>query len=253
MDYRIGKMKSLKTRLKNLIDRYNVFTFIITTMAFLGYIAFLYLLLEHILELEKLDKRFSNATSLILGAFAGISLTISVENLASKIKINKLKPYILSELEFILISLIINFARLYVIYFEFLKSYDFNELFQIIEKRKKNITDCLLFKEIYSLRNKLNDFHYILETDKEIKPNIKQVYMTLFSSALTGLTPSSFNKDFVKNMLDVWREINELNKEIEVLEGLSWTEPILIHSISQRIERIAIKIDEILEKEGTNL
>ncbi len=168
-------------------------------------------------------------------------------------KIDKLKPYILSELEFILISLIINFARLYVIYFEFLKPYDFNRLFQIIEKRKKNITDCLLFKEIYSLRNKLNDFHYILETDKEIKPIIKPVYMTLFSSALTSLTVSSFDKDFVKNMLHIWYEINELNKEIEVLEGLSQTDPVLIYSISQRIEKIAIKIDEILEKEGTNL
>ncbi len=249
MDYRTGKMKNLYTRLKNLIDRYAVPELLVVIAAIL------YISLFYILSNSLLDERFSTPISLILGAFLGIYLTTYFQIFESRLKINKLKPYILSELEFILISLIINFARLYVIYFEFLKPYDFNRLFQIIEKRKKNknITDCLLFKEIYSLRNKLNDFHYILETDKEIKPIIKQVHMTIFISVLTSLTPSSFERAFVKNMLHIWYEINELNKEIEVLEGLSWTEPILIYSISQRIEKIAIKIDEILEKEGTNL
>lgn len=245
-------MKNLKTRLENLIDKYALPALLVV----IAYI--LFLLLWYFLLTPLLDERFSTPISLILGAFLGVYLTTYFQIFESRLKINKLKPYILSELEFILISLIINFARLYVIYFEFLKLYDFNRLFQIIEKRKnnKNVNDCLyclLFKEIYSLRNKLNDFHYILETDKEIKPIIKSLHMTLFISVLTSLTPSSFERAFVKNMLHIWYEINELNKEIEVLEGLSRTDPILIYSISQRIEKIAIKIDEILEKEGTNL
>ncbi len=246
MDYRIGKMKNLKTRLENLIDRYAVPELLVVIAAVL-YVFLFYLLSS------SLDERFSTPISLILGAFLSIYLATYFQIFESRLKINKLKPYILSELEFILISLIINFARLYVIYFEFLKPYDFNRLFQIIEKHKENITNCLLFKEIYSLRNKLNDFHYILETDREIKPIIKPLHMTLFISLLTSLTPSTFDRDFIKNMLHIWHEINKLNKEIEVLEGLSQTDPILICSISQRIERIAIKIDEILEKEGTNL
>jgi hypothetical protein len=249
MDYRIGEMKSLNTRLKNLIDRYDV----LASIAIIANI--LFLILWYFLLTSSSDERFRTLASLIIGGFIAIFLTIWLIRIESRIKIDKLKPYILSELEFILISLIINFARLYVIYFEVLKLYDFTRLFQIIEKRKKNnnITDCLLFKEIFSLRNKLNDSHYIPETDKEIKPIIKPVHMTLFISALTGLTPSIFDRNFIKNMLHIWDEINELKKEIEVLEGLSWAEPVLIHSILQRIEKIAIKIDEILEKEGTNL
>jgi len=238
-------MKSLKTRLKNLIDRYEL-----RIAGLMILVIALFILITYRLLGSSLDQVI---LGVLLGTYLGVLSSAYYNNIESRMKINKLKPYILSELEFILISLIINFARLYVIYFEFLKPYDFNRLFQIIEKRKENITDCLLFKEIYSLRNKLNDFHYILETDKEIKPTIKLVHMTLFISVLTSLTPSSFERAFVKNMLHIWHEINELNKEIEVLEGLSWTEPILIHSISQRIEKIAIKIDEVLEKEGTNL
>ncbi len=238
-------MKNLKARLENLIDRFEVRIVVIIIIVTASSILISYGILGPSLDQVILG--------VLISTYLAILFSIYHDNIESRIKIDKLKPYILSELEFILISLIINFARLYVIYFEFLKSYDFNRLFQIIEKRKKNITDCLLLKEIYSLRNKLNDFHYILETDKEIKPTIKPVHMTLFISVLTSLTSSRLDKAFVKNMLDVWHEINELNKEIEVLEGLSWTEPILIYSISQRIERIAIKIDEILEKEGTNL
>ena len=244
MDYRIGKMKNLYTRLKNLIDRFE--------LRILG--AILLVIVSFILIIHKpLGPSLEQvAFGALLGAYLGILFSIYYYKIESRMKIDKLKPYILSELEFILISLIINFARLYLIYFEFLKPYDFNKLFQIIEKRKKNITDCLLFKEIYSLRNKLNDFHYILETNKEIKPIIKPVYMTLFSSALTSLTVSSFDKDFVKNMLHIWYEINELNKEFEVLKESLRMDPKLILSILKRTERIAIKIDEILEKEGTD-
>jgi len=245
MDYRFGKMKNLKTKLENLIDRFELRIVGLMILLIVSFILINYRLLGPSLDQVVLG--------VLLGVLLGALSSELYNNIESRIKIDKLKRYILSELEFILISLIINFARLYVIYFEFLKPYDFNRLFQIIEKRKENITNCLLFKEIYSLRNKLNDFHYILETDREIKPIIKPLHMTLFISALTSLTPSTFNKDFIKNMLHIWHEINELNKEIEVLEGLSRTEPTLIYLISQRIEKIAIKIDEILEKEGTNL
>ncbi len=238
-------MKNLKARLENLIDRFELRIVVIIIIVTASSILISYGILGPSLDQVILG--------VLISTYLAILFSIYHDNIESRIKIDKLKPYILSELEFILISLIINFAQLYVIYFEFLKHYDFNRLFQIIEKRKKNITDCLLFKEIYSLRNKLNDFHYILETYKEIKPTIKPVHMTLFISVLTGLTSSRLEKTFVKNMLDVWHEINKLNEEIEVLKGLSWTEPILIYSISQRIEKIAIKIDEILEKEGTNL
>jgi hypothetical protein len=246
MDYRTGKMKNLKTRLDNLIDRFQLH--IVGLMIFL--IAS-FILMNYRLLGPSLDQVI---LGVLLGVYLGALSSVLYNNIESRIKIDKLKPYILSELEFILISLIINFVQLYVIYFEFLKLYDFNRLFQIIEKRKenKNITDCLLFKEIYSLLNKLNDFHYILETNKEIKLIIKPVHMTLFISVLTSLTSSRLDKAFVKNMLHIWREINELNKGIEVLKGLSRTDPSLILSISQRIERIAIKIDEILEKEGTD-
>ena len=243
MDYRTGKMKNLKTRLENLIDRFQLH--IVGLMIFL--IAS-FILINYRLLGPSLDQVI---LGVLLGVYLGALSSALYNNIESRIKIDKLKPYILSELEFILISLIINFARLYVIYFEFLKPYAFNRLFQIIEKRKENITDRLLFKEIHSLLNKLNDFHYILETNKEIKPIIKPVHMTLFISVLTSLTSSSFERAFVKNMLDVWREINELNKEIEVLKESLQMDPKLILSILKRTERIAIKIDEFLEKEGT--
>jgi hypothetical protein len=87
--------------------------------------------------------------------------------------------------------------------------------------------------------------------DRENKPSINPIHMEILSSTLNKL--SALDKDFVENILYIWHEINKLNKEIEVLEGLSRAEPILIRFISQRIERIATKIDEILEKEGTNL
>jgi len=90
---------------------------------------------------------------------------------------------------------------------------------------------------------------------EESKSSIKPIYMALLSSILSSALDklSASDKDFTEKILSIWYEINELNKEIEVLKGLSRTDPSLIRSISQRIERIAIKIDEILEKEGTNL
>ena len=90
---------------------------------------------------------------------------------------------------------------------------------------------------------------------EESKSSIKPIYMVLLSSILSSALDklSASDKDFTENILSIWYEINELNKEIEVLKGLSQPDPSLIHSISQRTERIAIKIHEILEKEGTNL
>jgi hypothetical protein len=81
--------------------------------------------------------------------------------------------------------------------------------------------------------------------DRENKPSINPIHMALLSSTLNKL--SALDKGFVENILYIWHEINKLNKEIEVLKGLSRTDPILICSISKRIERIAIKIDEILD------
>jgi hypothetical protein len=117
---------------------------------------------------------------------------------------------------------------------------------KIIEKSKTEI----------SWQDTLNYFYSLLETYKEIKPAIKPIYVTLLSSLLNNLSLSVFDKDFAEDIFYIWYEINELNRETEVLKGLSQPDLSLIsliHSISQRIERIAIKIDEILEKEGTNL
>jgi predicted butyrate kinase (DUF1464 family) len=61
------------------------------------------------------------------------------------------------------------------------------------------------------------------------------------------------DKDFAEDIFYIWYEINELNKEFEVLKEALRMDPKLILSILKRTERIAIKIHEILEKEGTNL
>jgi len=86
---------------------------------------------------------------------------------------------------------------------------------------------------------------------KENKPSIKPIHMTLLNSILNNL--SALDKDFAEDIFYIWYEINELNKEFEVLKESLRMDPKLILSILKRTERIAIKIDEILEKEGTNL
>jgi len=254
----------------------------------------MFLLLEEIPKLQLFTQILVSSFNVILGTLFGMYL----KELESKRKIRELKPAILLELRYILVSLIENFSRFYVVYFEFLKFDDLSRLFELIEKRKKDFPNYLIdeiepctmlyenyhkkyqenykritlkikelnrkdikriieklekskFTEKSSWEDTLNYFHYLLETYKENKPSIKPIHMTLLSSILNNL--SAFDKDFTENIFYIWYEISELNRETEVLKELSRTDLNLILSISKRTERIAIKIDEILEKEGTNL
>jgi hypothetical protein len=275
-------MKSLKTRLKNLVDNVPILIPVFIILWILGY--------------SLHDSILTNLSS----AFLGILFKTYLDDYISKRKVRAFKPAILLELRYVLISLIENFARFYMYYFNFLKIYDFSRLFELIRKRKKDFPNYLMndlepcvviyesyhkkylensakavlriitiqeldqkaferkvrkmkkskFTEKSSWQDVLNYFHHLLETHKEIKPSIKPIHMALISSILNNL--SAFDADFTENIFYIWHEINELNRETEVLKGLSRTDPSLIRSISQRIERIAIKIDEVLEKEGTN-
>jgi hypothetical protein len=282
-------MKKVKIRLKNLVDIYNMpIPILIIVFAILSY------------WISGPSLRYIILTNLF-SAFLGLLFGIYLEEIKLRRKIKALKPSILLELRYVLISLIENFARFYMYYFNFLKIHDFSRLFELIKKRKKDFPNYLMndlepcvviyesyhkkylenskkallriitiqeldqkaferkvrkmkkskFTEKSSWQTVLNYFHHLLETHQEIKPSIKPIHMALISSILNNL--SAFDADFTENIFYIWHEINELNKEIEVLKGLSRTDPGLIRSISQRIERIAIKIDEILEKEGTNL
>lgn len=281
-------MKNLKINLKNL-----VYTPTNTLIAIVIFLPLTYWILKPSLLEGVLTTLFGAILSMLVGIYS--------EKIKSEIKIRELKPAILLELRYVLISLIENFARFYKVYFESLKFDDLSRLFELIEKRKKDFPNYLMkdlepcvviyesyhkkylenykkavlriitiqeldqkaferkvrkmkkskFTEKSSWQDVLNYFHHLLETHKEIKPSIKSIHMALISSILNNL--SAFDADFTENIFYIWHEINELNKEIEVLKGLSRTDTSLIRSISQRIERIAIKIDEILEKEGTNL
>ena len=86
---------------------------------------------------------------------------------------------------------------------------------------------------------------------RENKPSIKPIHMTLLSSILNNL--SALDIDFAEDIFYIWYENTKLNKEIEVLKELLRMDPELILSILKKTERIAIKIDEILRKERTNL
>lgn len=271
--------KKVKIMLKNLVDNVPILIPVFIILWILGY-----LLRDTIL------------THLSI-AFLSILFGVYLDDYKYKRKVRAFKLAILLELRCILISLIENFARFYIVYFEFLKFDDLSRLFELIEKHKKDfphylidaLEPCMTVYESYhkiyqenikkitlevkKMAKKLNQedikriiekskeespwqdmlnyFHSLLETYKEIKPSIKPIHMALISSILNNL--SAFDKDFAEDIFYIWCEINELNKEVEVLKGLSQTDPSLIHSISQRTERIAIKIDKILEKEGTNL
>jgi len=295
MDYRVGEVKNLKIKLKNLADNMPILIPVFIILWILGY-----LLRDIIL------------TNLSI-AFLSILFGVYLDDYKSKRKVRAFKPAILLELRCILISLIENFAELYMVYFESLKFLDFRRLFKLIERRKKDFPDYLVnsiemsvllhknfsFHELHELREKLYQTSEKLEFEKlnqerikrieelmkknptkekfmeeyikelvkqnpllkemldsfekykENKPSIKPIHMALLNSILNNL--SALDKDLAEDIFYIWCEINELNKEIEVLKGLSRTDPSLIPSISQRIERIAIKIDEILEKEGTDL
>jgi len=282
-------VKNLKIKPKNL-----VYTPTNTLIAILIFLILIYWILKPSL--------LEGVLTTLFGAILTVLVGIYSEKIKTEIKIRELKPAILLELRYVLISLIENFARFYVVYYEYLKLYDLSRLFELIEKHKKDfpnylideLSPCVILYEsghkIYqenikkitlevkkmveksnpedikkiiekskteiSWQDTLNYFYSLLETYKEIKPAIKPIYVTLLSSLLNNLSLSVFDKDFAEDIFYIWYEINELNRETEVLKGLSQPDLSLIsliHSISQRIERIAIKIDEILEKEGTNL
>jgi len=118
-----------------------------------------------------------------------------------------------------------------------------------IEFLKEYIKEMRLRSQCHTIENVQHYFEKEKSKYEESKLSIKPIYMALLSSILSSALDklSASDKDFTENILSIWYEINELNKEIEVLKGLSQTDPSLIHSILQRIERIAIKIDEILD------
>jgi hypothetical protein len=281
MDYRIGKMKKVKKKveitLKKLTNN--------TPILILLYIIFGTWILRPLspsLRDSVLIAVFSN--------FLGLLFGIYLEEIKSRRKIRELKPAILLELRYVLISLIENFTRFYVTYFAVLRLYKFDLkwFYELTEKYGKHFTDhlmneikiCMYFYENFGTLKQedieetiklieesmkrmqlisqyptMEDVQHYFEKEKakykENKPSIKPIHMALLSSILNNL--SAFNKDFAEDIFYIWYEINELNKEIEVLKESLRMDPKLILSILKRTERIAIKIDEILEKEGNNL
>jgi hypothetical protein len=281
MDYRIGEMKKVKKKveitLKKLTNN--------TPILILLYIIF------GTWILRPLSPSLRDSVLItVFSGFLGLLFGIYLEEIKSRRKIRELKPAILLELRCIFISLIENFTRFYVTYFAVLRIYKFDLkwFYELTEKYRKHFTDHLMneikaCKAIYENFGELKqedierniriiegiimeiqlgsqyptmeDVERYFEKEKsryrENKPSIKPIHMALLSSILNNL--SALDKDFAENIFYIWCEINELNKEIEVLKESLQMDPKLILSILKRTERIAIKIDEILEKEGTDL
>ena len=272
-------MKSLKTRLKNLVNLVDYPTN--TLIAIVMFLLLTYWILKPSLLEVVLTTLFGAILSVLVGIYS--------EKIKSEIKIRELKPAILLELRYILISLIENFTRFYVTYFEVLRLYKFDLkwFYELTEKYRKHFTEHLMNEikvcmAIYENFGKLKpediersiriiegiimeiqlglqnptmeDVQRYFEKRKseyrENKPSIKPIHMTLLNSILNNL--SALDKDFAEDIFYIWCEINDLNKEIEILKESLRMDPKLILSILKRIERIAIKIDEILEKEGTD-
>jgi hypothetical protein len=297
MDYRIGKMKKVKKKVKMMrkylceVIKEGIYSlFFVMLFVFVIFFSFATLL---ILKDSPSLLPFIPFFTSIYSAFFSIPLVMYADRVKSQREIKELKSTVLLELRYTLILLIENFARFYEVYFtvlrffrfdlkwfyeltekygEYFPDYLMNEIkilmfaYENLEKseqsKQEDIEKTIEFLEKYIREMKLRsqcptmgDVQHYFEKegseDRENKPSTNPIHMALLSSTLNKL--SALDKGFVKNMLHIWHEINELNKEIEVLEGLSQTEPILIYLISQRIEKIAIKIDEILEKEGINL
>jgi predicted DNA-binding ArsR family transcriptional regulator len=122
-----------------------------------------------------------------------------------------------------------------------------------IERSIRVIEELIMEIQLGSQYPTMEDVERYFEKEKsryrENKPSIKPIHMTLLNSILNNL--SALDKDFAEDIFYIWYEINELNKEFEVLKESLRMDPKLILSILKRTERIAIKIDEILEKEGT--
>jgi hypothetical protein len=273
-------MKSLKTRLKNLVNLVDT-----TTNRLIAIVIFL-LLTYWILKPSLIE----GVLTTLFGAILSMLVGIYSEEIKSERKIRELKPAILLELRYVLISLIENFTRFYATYFAVLRpfKFDLKWFYELTEKYGKHFTDYLMneikvcmaiyenfgklkqediernirFLEKYieelQLRSQcptMEDVQRYFEEEKskyrENKPSIKPIHMALLSSILNNL--SALDKDFAEDIFYIWCEINELNKEIEVLKESLRMDPKLILSILKRTERIAIKIDEILEKERANL
>jgi predicted DNA-binding protein YlxM (UPF0122 family) len=287
MDYRIGGMekvrKKVRMMLKDLLEDIKellfAMVFVIITFSYL----IILLQLERSPNLSQFIPYFISLYSALFVKFLGMY----EDRLKSRREIKELKSTILLELRHVLISLIENFTRFYEVYFtvlrffrfdlkwfyeltekygEYFPDYLMNEIkismfvYENLEKSKQSkqedIEKTIKFLEEYIREMKLRsqcptmgDVQRYFEKegsgDRENKPSINPIQMALLSSTLNKL--SALDKGFVENVLYIWHEINKLNKEIEVLEGLSRTDPILIYSISKRIERTAIKIDEILD------
>jgi hypothetical protein len=284
MDYRIGEMKKVKKKveitLKKLTNN--------TPILILLYIIFGTWILRPLSPSLR-----DSVLITVFSGFLGLLFGIYLEEIKSRRKIRELKPAILLELRCIFISLMENFTRFYVAYFAVLKLFksdliNLKWFYELTEKYGKYFTDylmneikiCMYFYENFGtlkqedieeiirlaeqsinetlLRSKyptMEDVERYFEKEKsryrENKPSIKPIHMALLSSILNNL--SALDKDFAENIFYIWCEINELNKEIEVLKESLQMDPKLILSILKRTERIAIKIDEILEKEGTDL
>jgi len=104
----------------------------------------------------------------VFSNFLGLLFGIYLEEIKSRRKIRELKPAILLELRYVLISLLENFARFYVVYFEFLKFYDLSRLFELIEKHKKDFPNYLI--------DELSPCMILYESDHKIyQENIKKI------------------------------------------------------------------------------
>jgi hypothetical protein len=277
--------KKVKMMLKNLVRGIKGLIFATGIAVIILIYLVIFLLLEDSPKLQLFTQILVSSFNVILGTLFGMY----VKELEFEKKIRELKPAILLELRYVLISLIENFTRFYVAYFEVLRLYKFDLkwFYELTEKYRKHFTDHLMNEikvcmTIYENFEKLKqediersiriieelimeiqlgsqcptmeDVQRYFEKEKsryrENKPSIKPIHMTLLSSILNNL--SALDKDFAEDIFYTWYEINELNKEIAVLKESLQMDPKLILSILKRTERIAIKIDEILEKEGTD-
>ena len=264
-------MKNLKIELKNLF-----YTPTNTLIAIVIFLLLTYWILKPSLIEGVLTTLFGAILSMLVGIYS--------EKIKSEIKIRELKPAILLELRYVLISLIENFTRFYATYFAVLRpfKFDLKWFYELTEKYRKHFTEHLMNEikvcmAIYENFGKLEpkdiersiriieeiimeiqlgsqyptmeDVQRYFEKQKiykENKPSVKPIHMTLLNSILNNL--SALDKDFAEDIFYIWYGINELNKEFEVLKESLRMDPKLILSILKRTERIAIKIDEILEK-----
>jgi hypothetical protein len=124
-------VKNLKIKPKNL-----VYTPTNTLIAILIFLILIYWILKPSL--------LEGVLTTLFGAILTVLVGIYSEKIKTEIKIRELKPAILLELRYVLISLIENFARFYVVYYEYLKLYDLSRLFELIEKHKKDFPNYLI-------------------------------------------------------------------------------------------------------------